>query len=215
MAELFSDDFNRANEELDASADWTERGGTIDLDIVSNQVDTTTNPNAEATAYISSSYITTADYRVTCDINRNTSTNSEGLCIRRVNYGSDRSSCYNILINATVMSIWEWLGGSGWSQIGSNQTITMNTNTFYTCYIEVDGSDITVDFDSGAVNYGPQTDTTLTASGDCGFQLGESGAGSFSWDNFVVDDLVAGGATGKSNPLFGPLGGPLAGALGI
>lgn len=34
-----------------------------------------------------------------------------------------------------------------------------------------------------------------------------------SWDMGAFQDVAAGGATGKSNPLFGPLGGPLSGVI--
>ena len=211
MANLFTDLFNRTAERLGASADWTERALSV-WDVNGTQVVLTTDANDASTAYISSSYVTTADYRVTADMNRVTQTSDFGIIGRRVDNGVSDSDFYALIIANQTISLYSHIGGT-WSLLDSG-TGTVTASTFYTCYLEMEGTAIRGDFNNGEVTLSA-VDANLTASGDAGFTGGQGGISSgVLFDNFYVDDLVVGGATGKSNPLNGPLGGPLAGMIG-
>lgn len=220
MANLFSDDFNRANEELGASADWTERGpaGDVDYDVVSNQVNTVVAKAADdaVCAHIDSSYITTADYTVEVEANSSGGGLFYGPVGRRVDYSTNDSDGYFALRfengGSDDYRLYKRVSGS-WTQLGSSYSAAITGTE--TLKLEMDGSDISAYLD-GTLRIGPITDTALTASGDCGISdaTGGSDHSGAVWDNFTADDLVVGGATGKSNPLYGPLGGPLFGAIG-
>lgn len=214
MAVLFSDDFNRANESLDASADWTERKGNYEL--VSNMA-TLSGVGAwgpALVAHCNSSDITTADYSVQADCNRNGASSWMGVAGRRVDYSTDDSDLYCVIGSSTdgEWRLYKQVSAT-WTQLDS-YAATIADATFYTVKLEMNGTTIKGYIDG--TERLSATDSSLSASGDAGISNYESGVGTgYQFDNFTADTLAAGGATGKSNPLFGPLGGPLAGAIGI
>ena len=193
MANLFFDDFNRANEGIDASADWTERYG--DWSIVSNLVELDgVLGSGQRVAHIASSKITTADYEVTLDTDRGTGVGYQyiGICGRRVDFSTTDSDMYVCLWSLTDnFVVYKRVSGS-WTLI-QRYTVTLTTNTVYEFRLKMNGTTIEGYLDGTLRASG--TDSALSASGDAGLSAGTDGTANDgrSWDNFSVDDLVAGG----------------------
>lgn len=194
MANLFSDDFNRANEELGASSDWTERGpsGDVDYDIVSNQVSTVVAKAASDAicAHISTTPITTADYSVQVEADGSGGGQFYGPVGRRANNGANDSDGYFALRHNTTTDdyrLYKRVSGS-WTQLGSSYTAAIPGNE--TLKLEMNGSTIKAFLD-GTERHS-QTDTSLSASGDCGISDATGGTdhSGVVWDNFTADDLA-------------------------
>lgn len=199
MANLFFDDFNRPDEDLGASADWTERYG--DYGVVSNQAELVSEVgSAQRAAYILSSYVTTADYSVTSNLDKGTATGFQyiGVCGRRVNYSTSDSDMYALLYSDTDdFVLYKRVSGS-WTLI-QRYTVTLTDNTSYKFELKMDGTTIEGYLDDVLRVSG--TDSSLSASGDAGLQNGTDGSvnSGRSWNDFSVDDLTVGGVTGSGS----------------
>lgn len=198
MANLFSDNFNRANEELGASADWTERypAGDGDYDIVSNQVHTVVAKAASEVvcAYISSSYITTADYSVQVEANSSAGGLFYGVMGRRVNFGTNDSDGYFVSRYENGASddyrLYKRAAGA-WTQLGTSYVAAITGTE--TLKLEMNGTAIKAFLDG--TERVSVTDTTFSASGDCGITdtTGGTPHEGVVWDNFTADDFTVGG----------------------
>lgn len=185
----FTDDFNRANEELGASSDWTERRG--DGEIVSNQVEN--QDAAEQVHHIGTTPITGADYYVEAVINYEATGGGGflGVIGRRVNNGATDSDMYIGYVRASVSTAYAYYYTGGSFTLIDSGAVTINTATDYTIRLNMNGTTISVDIDTVEIASG--TNASLSASGDAGLTLAATGAvAGVSWDNFVVDTLAAG-----------------------
>lgn len=201
MANLFSDDFNRSNEELGASADWTERYG--DYDIVSNEVQTISSGTSFAiVAHIASSHITTADYSVQAECSRNGGISWFGVCGRRVDYSTSDSDLYTCIGNSSLGAwrLYKRVSGS-WTQLDT-YAATIASATYYTVKLVMNGTAISVDID--ATERLTATDSALSASGDAGLCNGSGiNATTYLFDDFTVDDFGVAGAGSHLLTLLG------------
>lgn len=212
MSFPYSDDFNRSDEELGASADWTERTG--DHDVVSNQVENQTA--ARTSSNIASSIVTGADYWVEAVLNFEATGGGSflGISGRRTDAGADENTAYYAYLRASANTIYIYEVANGSHTLLDSASTTINTATDYTVRLNMDGEDISADLDA-SVGIVSQPDSIITGSGDAGLIMADTGAvANCSWDSFALDTLAAPGVGGKSNPLYGPLGGPLYGPIG-
>ena len=193
MATILSDDFNRANEELGASANWTERGG--DFEIVSNEVFLQDNSGGGWTvAYDSGSTYSSADYTVACDTKLVTGGGGGylGVVGRRVNYSTDDSDGYfaSIRPSSGRVRLWSRVSGVATS-IATTDAETINYDTFYTIKLDMNGTTIKEFIDGSEIL--SATSSSISAAGDGGIGL-SSGSDEEYWDNFLSEDgSVAGG----------------------
>jgi hypothetical protein len=131
MANVFSDNFNRSNEELGASANWTERAG--DFEIVTNAAEMISRSAGEIDVGYYSTTVGTADYEVSSDLVNVTSiTDWFGVCGRRVDYSTADSDMYTALANRDATNTFythKRVSGS-WTQL-SNPNVTLVDNAVF------------------------------------------------------------------------------------
>lgn len=190
VTNLFSDDFNRANESLDASADWTERDGNYQ--IVSNYAELTGSGGTNRCAHIASSHVTTADYSVTSNLDKGTAIlyGYHGICGRRVDYSTADSDMYVMIYSPSDdLKLYKRISGS-WTQLDT-YSVTLTNNTSYKFELKMNGTTIEGYLDD--VLRLSATDSSLTASGDAGIQNGTDSSADAGrrWNDFSVDTIGA------------------------
>lgn len=197
MTVLFTDPFDRSNESLDASANWTERhDGSGDLAIVSNKVELGGSGSDLALGHTADSIPTSANYKAYVTINWEGEVNSHYLCafVRRVDDGVSDSNFYGMFVTTDGSDgAYLYLRDSGgWTLIDSDTALSINLTQDYVVTVEADGSTISGDVD-GAYNCSG-TNTTLTAAGDAGIATGTGQPGTgVTWDDFNIEDFLTGG----------------------
>ncbi len=168
-----TDDFNRANEELEVSGNW-DVSDTTDFTVVSNQLDVSpggTSRTAHWSAdtfgpnmFVQADYVTAGAQDVGV-ILRFDGTNHDNLYMAR-----DNGANYDIAKYVAAVFTRLGTGGDG------------TTGLFR---FEADGSTLTLHVDS--VQEVQVTDTALTGAGFAGF-IGDSGDGGV-WDDFKAGEL--------------------------
>jgi len=191
---LFTDLFDRLNEGLGISTDWTERQGNYD--IVGNEVTLGAAGGTERCAHIDSSYITTADYSVISNVEISTSGfQYHGLCGRRVDFSTDDSDMYVLLYSNTGnLQLIKRISGE-WTGLDVYVT-ALSAATPYKLELKMTGTIIEGYLDD--VLRLSADDPDLTASGDAGLQNGTDGgiATGRVWIDFYVNaEAVVGGVS--------------------
>jgi hypothetical protein len=194
----FTDDFNRSDENLEASASWTLIDGPAGgARVVSNVLKiNTTNSVCSYSCPDQGS----ADHYTQAVWN----TLAYGFTSIRL---TDGNNFIGVRHEGTDWQVYKRDTGS-FSLIGS---YTVGLTGGDIAYLEGNGNDITLKV-NGTTRVGPTSETfnnTETTQGVCPRSVVVT-----NWiDDFEAGALAAGGATGKSNPLSGPLGGCLSGPI--
>lgn len=193
MATIFSDDFNRGNEELGASADWTERGGAgVDFNLVSNEIEhIAAGANIfEDVGYNNSGTYGTADYEVSAEVKQPSGNPQPGVIGRRVNDGATSSDYYGIILkqSGNEVNLTKRLSESQ-TEIVNDTTVTINADTFYTLRMRMSGTTISGFLDEVEIVGSPHTDSDIAAAGDAGLMMSNSDGA--IWDDFLAATLVA------------------------
>ena len=198
----FTDDFNRANEDLEVSANWTL------VDGVAGGAKVTSNVLEVASTQSVGSYH--CPDQGTPDHYAQAAFNSAGFSFIGIRL-TDGNNFLGLRYNSATgrWEMYKRVGGS-LTQLG---LFAPSLTPGDIGYIEADSSDnITVKV-NGTVRIGPILETfnnTETRQGVIPRSILQS-----NWlDDFEAGSLAVGGVIGKSNPLWGPLGGPLAGPIG-
>jgi len=195
-ATLFSDDFNRADNDL-LGGNWVERGGS-DFDIVTNRVEYITYAGASHAVVYNPTGITGADYTVQAVVNSVTGNTHNGVCGRRVNFGGLDSNSYTAFIHESNNFLYLFKKVSGtWTELGS-YAVAINPGTDYTVKLSMQGTTIKAFLDG--VERISVTDTALSAAGDACIDGDESSAGT-RWDNFLVEDFATGAVPPRRAPI--------------
>jgi hypothetical protein len=174
MATLFSDDFNRADNDVPGNG-WTERGS--DFDILSNTL--TSSNTAQTDTCHNSTGIVSANYAV--QASRSHSSGYGGVCGRRVDQGADSDMYAALTLVGTGFELYKYVGGA-FTQLGSTYTTTISAGVAYTVRLAMQGATITGFLDG--VERVSATDSTLTAQGNAGVMNYGT-----AWDDFLVEDL--------------------------
>lgn len=199
-----SDDFNRANENLEDSANWSllQKSNGLDSSYVVNsnvcRPDDNTNANDFAQHQTA---LSTDDHFAEIDIASLTAPSGTrsygGPMVRCHGDGSSKAQGYSY--QATIDNVSAIKGrlimlpaGGQTTLIDEAETISLND----TIECEADGSDITGKI-NGATTAGPTTDTTYSGQLQLGLdcRIDQGVAGDIELDNFSGGDLAAGGAT--------------------
>jgi hypothetical protein len=191
MATIDSDDFNRADESLDAGS-WVERNGS-NWSVVSNRATCPAGVIPTNLARRSVSDYATADYKVSAVCGQDSGNPRPGVAGRAVANGSD-DDYYWARIRPSA-DAFEFGYRSGGSMVTlASGAIALDFATDYTVRLEMEGTTIRMFVDDTQVG-GDQTDSTLSAAGVGGLHL-SNGDNDFGWDNFLVEDFAgAGGGT--------------------
>ncbi len=173
---MITDDFNRDNEEIEASANWSVSDVDGTFTIVSNQLDitgggtrrtahwsaTTFGPNC----YVQADYVTAGGVDV-------------GITLRHDGGDPDTGNLYGARDNGTDYDIFKIVAGS-FTRLG-----TGGDGATGVMRLEAIGSTLTL-FVDGAQEV-QVTDTALTGAGSCGFITTTNDGG--IWDDFAAGDL--------------------------
>ena len=221
-ATTVSDDFNRSNENLEASANWSllnGGAGTESLVVFSNQCreDTTS-----ATGHSHAQYQTalssddhTAEITIEALVAPG-SARSWGGASARCSSNSGSANAYNY--QATIDSssvvrgrLLKFTGTGPSTTVLIDETETVNTSDIV--LTKADGSNISGSI-AGVVTGGPTTDTSLTGDLNVGLasRIASGSVGDIELDNFSGSDLAV--ATNPKGPLGHPLHGPFGGPIG-
>lgn len=190
MANIFSDDFNRADGGL--GANWTTRHTGV-WGIVSNRAACTTGSSVTIAHYNGS--VSTADYTVQSIINCGTG-NIGGICGRRIDYGANDSNYYRADIRnaANTLRLYKKVGAT-LTQLAQSGALTINDSTDYTLKLHMEGTTIKAFLDAAEIL--SVTDSDLSAAGDGGLVYGGTDT-LIRWDDFTIDDLGGGAPTDQT-----------------
>ena len=210
MATLFSDAFNRANN-VSLGADWTERGGTSNIDIVTNRAEAITLTGS----FIGIAHTATwgvADYTVQVIVNTPAGNTFYGTAGRRVNQSTDDSDCYAAFVNETndTLTLYKRIAGS-YTNLGSF-AVTIAASTDYTVKLSMQG--ITIKAFLDGTERISVTDASLSANGDSAITTGTSGVVGGRFDDFLVEDFAAPAAGHPTMRRWGGIPGMRPGAQG-
>lgn len=189
---MATDDFERPNESLDASANWTERNG--DWEVVSNQAGCPTTSANDACAKYDNTGLSSADYYVQAVVTPPSATNSLyfGVVGRQADYSTSDSDGYMVFIRATSNTVYLYKQVSNsYTLLDSASVGTINASP-YTVKLSMDGSSLEGFFEG--TSYVTATDTDLTAKGHGGMLTANAGI-ALRWDDYEQDNLAAGGTT--------------------
>lgn len=195
-----ADNFNRANENLEASADWallSGVSGAASFDILSNQCREDLGLSDRGAAQHQTSLSSDDHYaQVTIEaLVAPASTRSDGGAYARLSSNTGKHNGY--VYQATIESD-SAIKGRIFKSTGTAPTATVlvdETETIVvtdTIRVEADGSSITGKI-NGTITAGPTTDTALTGTLTAGLEARiESGSvGDIILDNFEAADLAA------------------------
>lgn len=186
---LFSDDFNRADNDL-LGGNWVERGAAgVDFDIVTNRVEIIGLPNNENSVVYNPAGISSADYTVQAVVNPISGNAFSGVGGRRVHFGASDSDGYAAFINQNSGKLHLYKRVSGtWTELGSFIT-TITAGVDYTVKLSMQGTTIKAFLDG--VERISVTDSALSAAGDACINGGQGGPVGTRWDDFLVEDFGA------------------------
>ena len=219
-----SDDFNRSNENLEVSANWSLLGsgsGTPSLVVNSNRCrEDSISPSASygqhQTALSSDDHFAEIDIEV---LTAPSSTRSYGASNTRMSDNGSaelNSYTYEATItsaSATLGRLKKFTGAGPTATVLADESETINLGD--TIRVESDGSDITGKI-NGVITAGPVTDTSLSGELNTGLgsRIQQGSVGDIELDNFAGADLAApavglfklvgeGGLAGQGSQLIG------------
>ena len=176
---IITDDFNRGNEELGVSADWTELTG--DFEVVSNEVKQLNALDAEAR---NDNSLSSDDHYSQLDFTAN---GDSGTLVRLTD--TNNWLLGFALPTANQLKLFKRVGG-GFTELGVTQSFTHAAP--FTLKTEIDGTSLSM-FIDGTLRHGPETATEFAGVLTTGIRLDQNITG----DNFEAADLAVGG-----NPLL-------------
>jgi len=183
----FADNFNRADESLGASADWTERAG--DHNVVSNRVQN--NTAVRTLSHIGTGPISGADYYVKCTVNLASSGSFVGAGGRRTNGTGTESTYYACYVRQSANTAYIYYVNDGTHNLIDSAAFTLSLSTDYVLQLNINGTTISLDIDA-TTDVCTGTDSNISGSGDACMQMAGSGAATTNiWDDFEVDTLAA------------------------
>jgi len=189
-ATLFSDDFNRADNDL-LGGNWVERGDAgFDVDIVTNRAQLITPiASGHGLAY-NTTALGTADYTVQAIVRLAEGATTHGVCGRRVNFGANDSDGYTVFLSrsADTLTLYKRVSGT-WTQLGSYSVSVFAGD--YTVKLSMQGTTIKAFLDG--VERISVTDSALSAAGDACISAGNGGVANSQWDDFLVESFAAAG----------------------
>ncbi len=178
---VVSDNFNRSNEELDASGDWAESRG--DFDVLTNKADVTATDAGEAAAIFDGTALSTDDHYVEANINSTQEFTGKQITITARMSDADNSYMFTESFLQSVRIL---------SNIGGTLAELDSTNHTWVddelLRGEVDGTSLEV-FVEG-VSFGTATDANIDTVFNAGIWTDGTNT-SFRWDNWEAGDLGA------------------------
>ena len=184
MTVVFSDDFNRANEALDASANWSEVAGTTD--VTSNQMVT----QSALVATTASAFTAITEMQVTVTM---VGATSDGGPIARKNTTAAVQTFYELDVYASNSDLYRYIAGV--ATLIDNDAATLAAGAVMVLKTEGTGATVTFTCSYNAIaRLVGITDTNAARIVAAGYAGVHNYVGTDEWDNFSVDDL-AGGAT--------------------
>lgn len=203
---IFSDNFNRANEDLDVSADWTDDTTPgLDYKIVSNEVRVITANASQLSAWVNS-VSTRTNMIVAATIRLGTNQPAGGVVGRRTAagtyYSAELSQVGRVLqirlLSAGVSSLL--VGGSVVHDVGTNYLITFTVN----------GTSLSA---TSVLDSVSTTNSSITAAGSGGIILYSANAiDTVFADTFSISDVIV-PAPALPTPTLPVAGGPLGAAF--
>lgn len=185
MANIFSDDFNRADNAA-LGGNWVDESG--DVQVKSNQA--YGNNSGNNISYNTTS-ISDADYKVSCTQTYDGSQSNYVIIMgRTATSGSRHDTCYmlyhqNENAGNDFLILFKRVAAKQ-TQLGSTYTYNDTNNRTDDIVLSMDGTAI-----KGLLNDTERvsaTDSSLTSAGQTGIRLGQT----FYLDNFSVDDFGGG-----------------------
>lgn len=181
------DNFNRANESLDASLNWVEREG--DWSVIDNQVKLITANGIDVAKYDNTN-LNSADYYVQVDILLPSSTTSGeiyGIIARQLDYSTSDSDGYILYIWPFLNQVRLYKKISGVITLLGSSNITLDINTKYNLKIKIEGSNIKAYIDN--ILLVEVTDTSITAKGSGGLYNHNVAVITQIYDNYEQGNL--------------------------
>ena len=195
MALLFSDDFNRSDEELGASDDWTERGD-VDWEIDTNTAEVKGLVTVGfSTAHTDASISADADYDVKCDWDYNSGAENKsiGVCARRVDLDANDSDLYMALMQVTGEGVFIQKRVAGSTTNLKSVAVVIDPEVVHSIELTMSGETLTLFLDD--VEEGTVDDSSLTAKGDAGIISTTNSIQPHRADNFEVNGTAPVGGT--------------------
>ena len=196
MAVVFSDNFNRADEALDASANWLEISGTTA--IVSNVAH---NSDVALFTTTATAHTAIADMKVTVTM---VDAASDGGPVARKHTTAATLTYYELDVYTSNSDLYRYITGT--ATLIDNDTATLAANSVME--LQATGTGATVTFTcsyNGTARHVGITDTNAARIVAAGYAGVHSYTSSDNWDNFSVDDTIVAGGTVRrySLPLTG------------
>ena len=185
MTVVFSDNFTRADEVLDASANWVEVSGT--WAIVSNVLH---NSDIALCSTTATAHTALADMKVTVTM---VDAASDGGPVARKHTTAATVTMYELDVYTSNSDLYRYITGT--ATLVDNDAATLSANSVME--LQVTGTGATVSFVcsyNGTARHVGITDTNAARIVAAGYAGVHSYTTSDNWDNFSVDN-TAGGAT--------------------
>jgi len=188
---MATDDFNRGDESLDASASWIERKG--DWEVINSEAGMPTTSANQSVAKFDNAGLSSADYYVQAFVIPPTSSDASfsGIVARQADYSTDGSDGYFGWLRASVNIAYLYKVVSGSFTLLDSGAVTIDSGG-HTVYLEVDGTSITQKVDG--TTYASATDSSISAKGNGGLSLNNAST-TYRWDDYEQGDLGAVGGT--------------------
>lgn len=190
MTVVFSDNFNRANEALDASANWSEVSGTSD--VTSNQLVTQT----AIVATTGTAHTAIADMKVTVTM---VGASSDGGPIARKHTTAATLTFYEMDVYTSNSDLYREV--SGGVTLVDNDAATLAAGAVME--LQTVGTGATVTFTcsyNGIARHVGITDTNAARIVAAGYAGVRNYGGTDEWDNFSVDDTAVAGTKSPPRP---------------
>ena len=186
MANLLTDNFNRANSDTVGPL-WTERGAAgVDYDIVTNAAEAIATGSGRDVFH--SAVFSTADYTVQFDFIPVLNSDYVGIVGRRVNNGATDSDGYFLLLRNTGtnhLALWRRQAGVN-VELGI-YIVDVTEGQTYALKLSMQGTTIKGSLDG--VERISVTNGDITAAGDAAGGLLSGVVVGCRWDNATVDDF--------------------------
>jgi hypothetical protein len=182
---MATDDFNRSNESLDASANWTERKG--DWEVISNEAGMPTTSANQSVAKFDNSGLSSADYYIQALVIPPTDTDAafSGIVARQADYSTDGSDGYFGWLRASINTVYLYKVVSEGFTLLDSGAVTIDSGG-HTVYLEVNGTSITLKVDG--TTYATATDSSISAKGNGGLSVNNAST-TYRWDDYEQDSL--------------------------
>lgn len=190
MTQIFSDNFNRANEELNASANWTEDTGD-DWDVVGgDHLNNTSSTNPGICRTTTTAHAALADVEVSVK-NFTAATFDGGPCVRMPAGAGGAETFYYADVFGSTFQIYRRDAGTD-TAIGAAGSITLGANKIIKLKATGTGATVTLIGTYDGIEEVNTTDTSgsrITTAGQTGL-LSWISAADADFDDFSVDDLL-------------------------